>query len=179
VPAATASKDIAENITEYIAKGGSGSKPAKTAPGETAGSGNPRMSKLVILSAFLGIGKHFIRFGSFLELVFRGLVIGVLVGVMLKSLLTESLLYFCLGGIFMDAQYVIVIAFFAVCQNRILVIQRAAHSREALPVACNVLKINNKLFLVGFDFFKISIYNIFVFACLFLGLFTGLGLSMA
>jgi hypothetical protein len=57
----------------------------------------------------------------------------------LNGLFPECLLDFNLGGVLMDAQYVVIIAFFAVCQNDVLVIRRAALSSEALPFAWNML----------------------------------------
>ena len=60
------------------------------------------MAELVVLGAFLGIGKHFVGLGHLLELVFGGLVVGVLVGMMLDGQLAEGLLDLDLGGIAVD-----------------------------------------------------------------------------
>src|SRR5208282_1564252 len=73
----SAPEDIAEDVAEDVAEGGTGPESAKSAPAET-GPRDAGMAELVVLGAFLGIGKHFVGLGHLLELVFGGLVVRVL-----------------------------------------------------------------------------------------------------
>ena len=69
------------------------------------------MAVLVVIGTFLGIGKDFIGFIRFLEFLFRVLVIGIDVGVILLRKLPESFLDLTLVRIARNAKHFVIIAF--------------------------------------------------------------------
>ena len=82
------------------------------------------MSELVVLCAFLGVGKDLIRLSALFELFFGGLVSRIFIGMILYGLFAEGLFYLRLGSVLVDTQHFIVITFIAVCQNNVLLLHK-------------------------------------------------------
>ncbi len=94
--AATATKDVAKNITEDITKVG------VTRVGLAF---DPGVAVLVVTCALLLVRKYFERFVRFLEAVLGALVVGVTVRVILHGDLAVSLLDVGFRGITLYTQY--------------------------------------------------------------------------
>ena len=73
------------------------------------------MAVLVVLGPLLGVGEDLVGLGGLLELLLRILVPLVLVGMMLHRQLAEGLLYLRFRGVAVNAQYLVIISFIAVC----------------------------------------------------------------
>jgi len=124
------------------------------------------MAELVILGAFLGIGKDFIGFSQFFELVLSSLVAWIFIGMILDSLFTEGLFDFNFGGVLMDLQNFIIITFFSGSQNNIL-LMRIYNCRGEFKTRPYVSSTYTRLllFLVVLDLFEVSIDNFVIFVC--------------
>ena len=81
--AATTAKHIAE--TKQIAEDVFDATEARRAPACAGAAGNSCMTKAVVTLALFGIGQHAVGFGCFLELLFRGRVVRILVRVITYS----------------------------------------------------------------------------------------------
>jgi hypothetical protein len=68
-----------------------------------------RLTELIVLAFFIGIGKDRVGFGDFLEFFLGFLISGVLVGVEFESLLAVSLFYRVRRGVLLHAEQSVVI----------------------------------------------------------------------
>ena len=96
-----------EYIAKYIAKCVSKSLGTRTGH---AGI-HTGMTVLVVCRTFLRIGKYFVGFFGFLEMVFRFWIIRVAVRMMLHRQLAVGFLDFVFAGVAVNAQHFIVVAF--------------------------------------------------------------------
>ena len=68
------------------------------------------VAELVVVAALVGVAQDLVGLGGLLELLFRFLVAGILVGVELEGLLAVRLLDLFARGVLVHAQHFVVVA---------------------------------------------------------------------
>ena len=111
----TAAEEIAENIAE-IAEAAESAKAAEArARVRVEVRIDAREAILIVARLFIRVGQHLVGLVDLLELLLRALVAGILVGMVLHRQLPVGLLDLRVGGVFLDAEHLVIISLILIC----------------------------------------------------------------